>query len=173
MPTTTTLRLQMLRDKSLQLVRGGQAEQALELVEQVRQQEKPDEDDNQTYLARAAALMALGRWQEALAQFIHVAKQEDQDGYAGLAWIWSAAPDESLREPEKALQAARKAHKLAGDDIFNILESLASSYARLGKFEEAAKYQQRAVDQAPLAVSDAAARRLELYQQQQPFTQDD
>jgi tetratricopeptide (TPR) repeat protein len=93
-------------------------------------------------------------------------------GYAGLAWIWATAIDPALRDGTKAVSYAQKGCELTGWTHPYCLSVLAAAYAETGRFDQAVRWQQRALDFAatfPKGEADKAAFRLKLYQARQPY----
>ena len=80
-----------------------------------------------------------------------------------------------IRDGHAAVVMALKAGALTGGTQPEILDALAMSYAELGDFNEAQQTMQNAITEAKLAdlTNDLAAfqKRLQLYQNQQPFRQ--
>jgi tetratricopeptide (TPR) repeat protein len=88
-----------------------------------------------------------------------------------LAWLLSTCPDDKIRDGKRAVEYATTACELTGWKTPLFLDTLAAAYAAAGQFEEAVRYQSRAVDDPALNGDDRAAakQRLELYQQKKPF----
>ena len=83
--------------------------------------------------------------------------------------MWATCPDAKIRDGGQALAHARRAVELAGDDNAGLLDSLSAAYAELGDFEEAVRWQRKAVQIASDEIKDDLAARLELYKQGQPY----
>jgi tetratricopeptide (TPR) repeat protein len=86
----------------------------------------------------------------------------DLPGAAGdLAWILATSPDPGLRDGPEAVRWAERAARTAGRESPPLLESLAAALAATGRFEQAARWQARALALRP---DDAGMRsRLESY----------
>ncbi len=87
-----------------------------------------------------------------------------------LAWVWSTCPDPDVRNGERARECATRACELTEWSEAGFLDTLAAAYAECGEFEEATKWQEKALD---LIEGDAEKEtdflsRLELYQQRKP-----
>jgi tetratricopeptide (TPR) repeat protein len=101
-------------------------------------------------------------------------QQPDFPGLAnGLAWILATSPTDSQRNGEEALRLAEKACKLTNNRQHMYVDTLAAAYAELGRFDEAVKTMQQAIelvkqtdDKENLA---AYEERLKLYEQKQPY----
>lgn len=91
-----------------------------------------------------------------------------------LAWLLATAPDESIRDGEKALQLAGKLKDAFGENNPAVLDTVAAAYAANQRFDDAIRTCQKAVDIAEDADSDLAKEireRLELYTSHQPYRQ--
>jgi tetratricopeptide (TPR) repeat protein len=65
------------------------------------------------------------------------------DAYNQLAWVFALCPDDKYRNGAKALELAKKAVELRPEVDF--LDTLAAAYAEAGKFEDAAKTEERVI----------------------------
>jgi tetratricopeptide (TPR) repeat protein len=63
-----------------------------------------------------------------------------------LAWLWATCPKAELRDGARAVEHGRKACELAGWREAGFLDTLAAAYAACGQFEEAARWQRRALE---------------------------
>jgi tetratricopeptide (TPR) repeat protein/mono/diheme cytochrome c family protein len=87
---------------------------------------------------------------------------------AGLAWLQATCPDARLRNGRHAIMHATRAAELGDAREPHFLEVLAAAYAECGRFEDATRFQQLAVDQG-LQRAGSELQRLELYRAKQPF----
>jgi tetratricopeptide (TPR) repeat protein len=87
------------------------------------------------------------------------------------AWIRSTHPEAKYRDGKRAVTAARKACELTAWRDAMSLETLAAAYAEGGNFEEAAKWQTKAIEYLARESSDRAdaQARLKLYKAGQPY----
>jgi serine/threonine-protein kinase len=88
-----------------------------------------------------------------------------------LARLLATCPDDKIRDGKRAVESATTACERTGwEDLF-CLDTLAAAYAEEGQFDEAVRYQTRALDNPILrgAHRTAAKERLELYRQKKPF----
>jgi len=121
-------------------------------------------------IQRGNAAAERGDFSQAIADF-HRSLQMDPnavEAYRSLAWLHATCPDDRHRNVEQALLLARKALTLAPDDPL-VLEALAASHARAGRFAEAVQVQQQAVGKAPTELAEPFRQRLSLYQRGQPY----
>jgi len=65
--------------------------------------------------------------------------------YANLAWIYASFPESPLYDPKRAIQLAERACRLTDEEHPAALETLAAAYAGAGRFEDAARWQRRAL----------------------------
>ena len=85
------------------------------------------------------------------------------------AWLLATCSDESVRNGQEAVIAAKKAcdqreTKVAGD-----LKALAAAYAEVGDFENAVKYQSNVIDLAALDAEESEKEILQLYRDKKPY----
>jgi serine/threonine-protein kinase len=88
-----------------------------------------------------------------------------------LARLLATCPDDKVRDGKRAVECATTACERSGWNDPYCLDTLAAAYAEAGQFEEAVRYQTRALDDPALKgdVRTAAQQRLELYRQKKPF----
>lgn len=68
-----------------------------------------------------------------------------------LAWLLAAAPDDALRDPDRAVQLAESAAAGSAPDDAAMLDILSAAYASAGRYEDAAAVIDRAIQQAAAA----------------------
>jgi Flp pilus assembly protein TadD len=88
-----------------------------------------------------------------------------------LARVLSASPDDSVRKGDRAVALAQYAVELSGGSTPEFLETLAISYANVGRFADAIAAAQKALHLPKLAPATARALKaeLDLYQSGTPF----
>ncbi|MHC4543355.1 MAG: ankyrin repeat domain-containing protein [Planctomycetota bacterium] len=93
--------------------------------------------------------------------------------YKGLAWLLATCPAAEWRDGAKAVENATKACELTSWKNANYLDTLAAAYAEAGDFDEAIKWQQKAIDLLGEGQSSRYQLRfkakMELYQTEQPY----
>jgi Flp pilus assembly protein TadD len=119
-------------------------------------------------------LLQTGHVREAVAQFetVLILQPDNARTMSNLAWVLATCPDASVRNGTRAMELARKADHLNGQDPV-VLHALAAAYAEGGRFAEAVTAAQRALQlasaqsNAPLA--EMLQSQLKLYQAGSPF----
>ena len=90
-----------------------------------------------------------------------------------VAWLLATDNEVTLGAAEEAIELAERATALTNRQSAMVLDALAASYAAAGRFQEAVKTQQRAVELAEVAGASGTVselrRRLALYQRGRPF----
>jgi serine/threonine protein kinase len=130
-----------------------------------------------------AADKALHLYQKVLALSEALAKADPADVRAKndlaisnnlLAWFLATSWDDSIRDGRRALELATKACELVEWKAPNLLDTLAAAYAESGKFEDATKWQKKALE-SPGAFNASEIplleARLKLYETNQRYHQ--
>ena len=93
------------------------------------------------------------------------------DPYDALAWLLATAFKDPIRDGKKAVEYARKAAELTKGEDANTLDTLAAAYAEGGNFEDAIKWENKALSFPEFAKSsgDEARKRLQLYTERKPY----
>jgi len=118
----------------------------------------------------ATTLEKQGRFVEALAE--HRRTLELRPGHVlsenNIAWILATSSDRAVRDPPEAVRRAKEVCRRTRYRMPSALDTLAAAYAAAGRFEEAIKTAQNAVELATSAnAAESAARirsRLRLYE---------
>ena len=99
-------------------------------------------------------------------------EQGNVKAYNSFAWLLATNKDPKFRDGEKAVTLALKAVQSKRTSIY--LDTLAAAYAEIGRFDEAVRVEQEAVDM--LQASSSKPRRLErfkerlnLYKNRKPY----
>jgi len=130
-----------------------------------------DADSAEALINRGDAYLALRQWREAATDYRQAIASDAGSGraYQSAAWLMATCPDDGYRNNQLALQAAEKAIELDGRTDFKCLDTLAAAYANAGDFDRAKQTIAAAIKIAPRDHVDLMRRRLELYQQNQPY----
>ena len=86
-----------------------------------------------------------------------------------LAWILATAADVNSDDASEALGLAQRAAAATRHEQPQILGTLAAAHAASGQFDEAVRWQTRALELAPAAQRDAMQRMLDLYRSGKPY----
>ncbi len=120
---------------------------------------------------RGYNLQQLGKEAEALKDFDEAIKLAPEYGLAlqNLAWLLVTSKDESLRDPQRAIELAKKACELSEYKNAGDIAAFAASHAAAGDFDVAVGWQEKVVtlvtdDQLPFAKAI-----LTLYQSEKPY----
>ena len=125
------------------------------------------------YYNRAQAWNDQKEYAKAAADYAEAVRLDPKDAAAGngLAWLLATAPDAQVRDGRRAVEAAKRALDLAPKNA-GLMDTLAAAHAEAGNFEEAVRWQERALESPALREDAEARRRLELYRKGQPFRQE-
>ncbi len=91
------------------------------------------------------------------------------DMVAAFAFFLASCPDAKLRDGKRALTLAQQAVEQERANV-NALQALAAAHAETANFDEAVRWQERALEQ--LKKADDAQRQLELYRKKQAYRQE-
>ena len=91
--------------------------------------------------------------------------------YNNLAWLAATSPRQEFRDGKKAVEYARKACELTNWKEPGNLDTLAAAYAQSGDFQEAIKWQNKALESPafPKDQVEKAHQRLEMYAAGKPY----
>ena len=146
----------------------GQLSEALKHFQRVLQ---IDPNNARAHYQVGTTLAALGRFQEALAHYDDAVRRSPQNALAlnNLAWLLATCPLAEVRDAKRALQLAERLAKLQRPGRFTFLDTLAAAHAEAGQFDEAVRWQEKAIQLAPAEQQDELRGRLEMYRQGKPF----
>jgi tetratricopeptide (TPR) repeat protein len=125
------------------------------------------------YVIRAQAYAQLKMNSQATAELDSGLRLNTSDKASALnsvAWCRATAAQTALRDGKKAVKEATQACESTQWKTWGYIDTLAAAYAEAGDFENAIKYQQRAMEMAGAKNRRAELeRRLELYRNTKPF----
>lgn len=87
----------------------------------------------------------------------------------GLAWLLATCRDGAIRNGKEAVERARSACALADWKNADYLDTLATSFAEVGDFDEAVRWQTKAIDLWEGPDKSRLVERLELFKQRKPY----
>ena len=95
----------------------------------------------------------------------------DARAYNSAAWILSTSKDHSLRDARRALALAVEACRMSAWQDPSFIDTLAAAHADAGNFDEAVRWQERALEFPQMQRIDGpgARARLELYRAGRPY----
>jgi tetratricopeptide (TPR) repeat protein len=123
------------------------------------------------HLGLAKARIAKKEYQAAIDHYTTVIRLDakNQEGYNGLAWLLATCPEEKARDGPKAIEHATKVCEWTEWKNPGYLDTLAAALAEAGRFDEAVKQQQKAVELATQEQTASFKNRLNLYSGKTPF----
>lgn len=136
---------------------------------------KPDYPDAHYNLGLVLARQ--GKYDDAIKHFAKVVELDPNsvDALENAAWLLATISDVSVGDANKAVEYAERACELTGYKDIRALDTLAASYAAAGRFDDAVKAAQLAVDAARNGNQEKLAGeiqdRIKLYQLGRPYRQ--
>ncbi|MGA2034950.1 MAG: tetratricopeptide repeat protein [Thermoguttaceae bacterium] len=123
------------------------------------------------YRGRGDALLSLGRWAEAVADYDQgmVLRPRDIGILNNLAWVLGTAPAEQVRDGKRAVVLATQACRLTDYKQAYILSTLAAGCAETGDFESAIKWSAEAVRLGSKDQVETLKKELESYRAKKPW----
>ena len=101
---------------------------------------------------------------------------QDAEALNNMAWILATAPDASIRDGAKAVELAESAVAVSGNGQPRTLATLAAALAEKGRFADAVKTAERAlqlaIDRADAGLANSIRTQLGFYQSNMPFRDD-
>jgi tetratricopeptide (TPR) repeat protein len=131
---------------------------------------KIDPDNVAALINRADTYSDMGQYSEAAKDYraaIRIAPKMGR-AYHSAAWFMATCPDQHYRNEKLAVEAARRAIALDGEDYRN-LSTLAAAEASAGLFAEAKETQEKAIKKASQADVVTAEKMMGLYQRDLAF----
>jgi len=103
----------------------------------------------------------------AIADYLHAAEIDPKlaSAYNQLAWLLATAEAPAVRDGRRAVESALKACELSEWKNAVFIDTLAAANARAGDFDNAVKWQKKAMEDPKRASDDKAAQRLHLYEE--------
>jgi tetratricopeptide (TPR) repeat protein len=130
--------------------------------------------DASAYNERGIVYGDKGQYDQAISDYNKALEIDPRDAvvYNNLAWLFATAKETRFRNGEKALQLALKACELTDWKNPSLLDTLAAAYARVGDFQNAVKWQSKALESPEIAKNKEAQERLNFYLQREAWPSD-
>lgn len=135
---------------------------------------KLNEKDSVAWNNRGFNRYQLGQCNEALQDYDHAIELSPEYAlaYQNRAWLLATTEDPALRDPEAAIEAARKACDINSYKSISDLSALAAAYASAGRFQDAIEWQEKVVEAAPADAKTVATALLTRYRDGKPYVTD-
>ncbi len=126
------------------------------------------------YNNRARAWLGKKEYGKALADYDEAIRLEPRSSqsYVGAAWLRATCPDPRYRDGQKAVRDATAACKLNSWKDAGQIATLAAAQAEAGDFNEAVKWQEKAMGMVPAAQQEELRKYLAIYLAGKPFRYD-
>jgi tetratricopeptide (TPR) repeat protein len=131
---------------------------------------KIDPENSEAHYNLGNVLLQMGRANEAVAEYKRALRinPDDTEALNNMAWILATWPDALIRDGAKAVELAERADTLTRGNSPIIDATLAAAYAETGRFPEALKTGQRALQLATtegdISRVDSIRAQIEVYQ---------
>jgi tetratricopeptide (TPR) repeat protein len=128
---------------------------------------------SQAYTSRGDAYRSKKNYDRAIQDYKKAIQFDPNDayGYGALAWLLATCQEETHRNGKQAVTYATRACELMDWNDAECLEILAAACAEDGQFQEAIKWQKKALEFPGLETEarEDIPRRLKLYEQRKPY----
>lgn len=122
--------------------------------------------DAEAYFRRANAWYEKNEYDRAIADYGRAIEIDPKLAQAHImfAWLLATAERPAVRDGRRAVASAQTACELTQWKDPAYIDTLAAAYARAGNFEEAVKWQRKAMEDSRMALNEAARERLRSYE---------
>jgi tetratricopeptide (TPR) repeat protein len=129
---------------------------------------------DKAYNNRGIVYRLRGQYDQAISDFnkaIQINSLE-AEGYNNLAWLFATAKSPIFRNGKKAVELGIKACELSVWRNAEYLDTLAAAYARTSDFDNAVKWQEKALQSIGESKKSEAQQRLNFYRSRKPWPED-
>ena len=132
-------------------------------------------DHTEAHQNKISVLVRHGRVQEAVTHYRQAVRLLENvlSVLNNLAWVLATHEEDQMRDEAEAVRLAERARQLVDDHDPAVMDTLAAAYANAGKFDQAVKTAEKAVELAKAAgnqnLADVIQSRLDLYQAKRPY----
>lgn len=130
-----------------------------------------NEMDVETHEILAKVYLLCGNQRSAVTHFSQAVKYDAGrlSALNSLAWIFATSPENSLRNDKLAVRYAEQCAESTEYKAPEMLDTLAAAYAEAGRFDDAVRWQTRAIEMAPDTDKNNYRSRLKHYQSNKAF----
>lgn len=128
--------------------------------------------DTIAYFSRASAWTRAGDVSRAVADYDEAIRINPDDAalFNNTAWLLAVSKDDAVRDGKRAIDLAKRACELSSWEDPMYLDTLAAAYAELGDFQEAVRWQEKALAFPEFEKTGGGAKaRLALYRSGKPY----
>ena len=127
-------------------------------------------DDAKAHAGLGAALGAQGDVSAAIGHYTRALElKPDPTALNNLAWIRATHRNAAFRDGDQAVALAERCCQLTGYRTANAVGTLAAAYAEAGRFDDAIKWQTKAIELAPAPRKAGFRALLEFYRAGKPY----
>ncbi len=150
------------------LVDKGQYERAIEFYEH---RLKIQADDSEFWYGLGWAFEKSKNWTQAVSSYEQACERNNRHiaAFNNLAWVLATAPEESVRDGERAVKLAKRAMRMAGPKALFTADTLAAAFAENGDFKSATELQTLVLKNSVYKNQAELQQRLDLYEQGQAY----
>ncbi len=126
---------------------------------------------NKAYNNRGIVYRLKGQYDRAVSDFNKAIEINplDAEAHNNLAWLYATARAPGFRDGRRAVALALKACGLSDWKMGEYLDTLAAGYARMGDFDNAVKWQEKALEQSKSVRPSEFQERLNLYRERKAW----
>jgi tetratricopeptide (TPR) repeat protein len=137
---------------------------------------KLDDSFAPAYVFRGEARAAKKEYDKAIQDYEEAIRLDPKDGTGlnGKAWVLATCPEKKYRDGKKAVELATMACEQTKYKEADFLDTLSCAHAEAGKFDEAVKWQKKALADPNFVkeLGQNATAKLKLFEQKKPYRDD-